>query len=136
MTISQSIIEWLNGYDAVIEDVDTDLLAALQEPAEAYGFFKTPDRIIVPFLDGTREITEYYQFLTRQNSQLDSERIDNQEFLADMEEWVYQKNLAREYPDIIGVRVTNIEVSNSFYVQQSEETEAVYQLSIGITYIR
>jgi hypothetical protein len=133
MTISESIIEWLEGYNLKVLDVETEQLEAV---SEAYGFFKQPERNIEYFIDGSQKITEYYTFLTKQDSNLNIQRVSNGEFLESLEEWVEDKNFNEDFPTLTNGIVTDIAIANSFYVQEQNEETAVYQLSLEIIYIK
>ena len=133
MTISESIIDWLSGYGSTLEIIDTDTLEAETEPN---GMYKNPERNIEYFNDGAGKITEYYTFLTKQNSLTDSQRVSNAQFLENLEEWVENKNFNEDFPTLTNGVVTDIAIANSFYLQDSEEDNATYQLSIEIIYIK
>ena len=133
MTISKSIAKWLRQcpYLSLIEDVDTDCLSA---ELESYGIFKQPSGERESFIDGSSEVTEYYTILTRQSYQLESERVSNQEFMAKVEDWIYQKEIDGELPKIQGIET--VEVANSFYLLETENDEGIYQFTIKVVYAK
>lgn len=133
MTLTKAISEWLqsSGILTVDDDVSTDWLAAA---AESYGLYKQPSNMVTTYIDGDELRTEYYFFLTRQSAQQEIDRRENQEFLEAIEDWVDDKNFHGNYPNIPGIE--SVEITNSFYMQETEGEEAVYQISIGITYTK
>lgn len=134
MTISESIVTWLknNSTISILNDFDTDLI---QAKATAYGIYKAPERNIVEYQDGSQLITEYYMLLARQSSQLENERVNNQKFLSDLETWVDTKNFNFQFPVLAtGLSCQNIGISSTYYLQEEEEEQSTYQLSIEITY--
>ena len=90
--------------------------------------------MVTTYIDGDELRTEYYFFLTRQSAQQEIDRRENQEFLEAIEDWVDDKNFHGNYPNIPGIE--SVEITNSFYMQETEGEEAVYQISIGITYTK
>lgn len=133
MTNAQIIGQWLKTCPnlSLVEDIETDWL---QAAAESYGLYHQPSGARESYLDGSSEVTEYYFFLTRQSAQLEEERVDNTEFLQDLEDWVYLQDIEGNLPDIDGIE--SVKVANSFYMQESDEDEAVYQLSLEIVYMK
>lgn len=136
MTISESIVTWLktNTSISIMSDIETDLLQANNE---SMGLYKAPENIIVEYVDGSKLVTEYYMFLARQSSQLDSDRISNQQFLSNLEEWVDGKNFKKEFPTLVTkYSCENISISSTYYMQEQDEQESIYQLSIEISYLK
>lgn len=130
MTNSELIKEWLRACKFIeIVDIDTDRLEA---QAESMGIYKQATRDVDEYIDGSKLISEYYYFLTRQSAQLESERIGAQEFLSQIEGWVEESEYNEIYPKIPGIE--RVFIANGFYMTDAETDESVYQISIGITY--
>lgn len=130
VTNSEKVKLWLKSCDLVtVEDVDTDRLEA---EVESLGIYKQAQRDVTEYVDGSKVISEYYYFLTRRNAQLETERINSQTFLSMLEDWVEEQNRLGNRPAIAGIE--EVFIANGFYVIDSETDEAVYQVSIGITY--
>ena len=110
MTVSEALKNWLRGCDCVeIVDVDTDRLEA---NAESLGLYKQAQRETTAFLDGSAEITEYYYFLARWPTTLESERINSQTIMSNLESWIENKNMDDELPEVPGVE--KVFVANGF----------------------
>ena len=135
MTITQSVIEWLAGFDGGIEvdeGVNTDMLAA---NAEAYGLFRTPGDVATEFVHGGRDVTTYLNLIVRQPSQTESMRQSNQTWMEQLERWVRSQNTMRRLPALDEVRECfAVAIANSFYMQEQTETESVYQIAIAVHY--
>lgn len=130
VTNSEKIKTWLKSCNLVtVEDVDTDRLEA---QVESLGIYKQAQRDVTEFIDGSKIVSEYYYFLTRRSAQLEAERISSHEFLALVEDWVEEQNKRGNRPSIKGIE--EVFIANGFYMIDSETDEAVYQISIGITY--
>lgn len=137
MTVAECIKEWLSQYEqADISDMATDFV---EGDIGSYAIFKSPNRTENNYLDGSKLITDYYQFFARQPTQNDKERIDNQQFLADLEEWVEEKNFAENYPDLSSAGnyiCEDISISNSATILSQGEINAIYQITISIQYLK
>lgn len=134
MTVSQALVTWLytQGTISIADNIDTDQLAA---SASAYGLYKSPQVDIKQFINGDRDITAHYQFLVRQRSIQDTSRQNNQQWLENLERWVFEQNKARNLPALGSNRTCNsVRIANSFFAQETDEREAVYQLVIAINY--
>lgn len=135
MTITQSVIEWLNGFDGGIEvdeGVNTDMLAA---NAEACGLFRTPGNIATDFVHGGRDVTEHLNLIVRQPSQTESMRRSNQAWMEHLERWVRSQNIRRSLPVLDnGRECFAVAIAGSFYMQEQTETESVYQIAIAVHY--
>lgn len=131
MTVSEAIINWLLKYD--LDEIDTDLLGA---STASYALTKEPTINIKRYLSGKTERTEYYQFTARLDSQLDTERKLNSEWLENLEKWIETQKRNNKMPTIEGAIVTDVFISTSYYVGQNAEDNSVYSLTIGIKYSR
>ena len=131
MTISESIIEWLLGYDASVEGIDTDVLSA---NTTSYALSKEPTINRKKYLSGKVENTEYYQFTARLDSQTNADRVGNTAWLEGLEKWVAKQNKVNNLPLIVDGKVCETFISSSFYLGQTQEDNALYSLTIAIRY--
>lgn len=135
MTLTQSVIEWLAGFDGGIEvdeGVNTDMLAA---NAAAYGLFKTPGNVTTDFVNGGRDVTEYLNLIVRQPSQTETMRQSNQAWMEQLERWVRTRNILRELPVLGDDRECyGVAIAGSFYMQEQTPTESVYQIALAVHY--
>lgn len=97
MTVSESIIRWLYGFGDIEagDRIETD---QLDGEAGSYGLYKQPTKDVVPFVDGSRDVTEYYYLLARQSSKAEASRVDNQAWMESLESWVRQKSRSGDLP--------------------------------------
>lgn len=136
MTVSQAIKQWLykNGTIEIDERINTE---KLDSQAIAYSLSKTPQSQLKKFAGGNELRTEYYMFFARQSSQIETERISNDEFLENLENWVWEKNKERDYPILDKKRTcTNIGISSTYYAYSTEEEETIYTFTISIEYLK
>lgn len=132
MTISQAIVQWLKGYENL--KIDTN---HIQDGADKYGLFKSPSRDTKNFIDTEYEITEYYQFLAKQSFLSDSERKEADEWLEELTYWADDYAYNYEYPELDkGRKIEKIEITGNPYPMETDDKEALYQISLLITYLR
>ena len=134
MSVSEAIIQWLytNTTIDIDKSIDTDQLAA---EAAAYGLYKTPQTVVVPYVNGDRDITAYYSFLVRQKSSQEATRKRSQAWLEDLETWVRTQNRSRVLP-VLGENreCHSVGIANSYTLHDANEKDAVYHLSLAINY--
>lgn len=131
MTVSESIIEWLLGYDASVEGIDTDIVSA---SSTSYALAKEPIINRKKYLSGKVESTEYYQLTARLDSQTNADRVSNTEWLEGIEKWVSDKNKSGDLPQIANATVSEVFISSSFYLGANAENNALYSLTLAIRY--
>lgn len=132
MTISKYIIELLKKNKELEIDMDH-----VQDGSDQYGLFKSPGREVKNYNDGSREITEHYQFLARQATISDTERKEADEWLEDLTYWVDDLAMDYDFPKLDGGRtVIGLSVTGCPYPMESKDDETLYQLALSITYIR
>ena len=135
MTVSESIIKWLQEFDLEehgrMKQIDTDIQGA---KVDSYALIKEPIRNVKSDLSGRKEITEYYTLTARLTSRENRERIHNVGFGEALEEWVADQNAAERYPKIPDAKVKKISVTTPFYLGDTQTNDSVYQLTVQIKY--
>lgn len=133
-SVSQCIIEWLETYGSIsIEDmIETEILP---DELKTYALSKVPTNIYIEYVDGSRQNTEYYTFLTRQSTQYNTNRIKNDVWLNNLEKWIIKQDLENNLPNLDGNRQCDaINISSTFYLFETKERDSVYQLTLSITF--
>lgn len=135
MTVGESLIKWLYGFDGFEKDdlIETD---QLQGETGSYGLYKQPTTNELPFIDGSRQVAEYYYLLTRQSAKANDSRVNNLAWMESLEQWARSQNLKRALPALDGGRRCNsVGIGVSAYMSSTEVTgTAEYQVSITINY--
>lgn len=90
----------------------------------------------MPFVDGSRDVTEYYYLLARQSSKAEASRVDNQAWMESLENWVRQQSRSGNLPQLDGGRTCYaVGVSVSAYMSDAAESgTAEYQITVSINY--
>ena len=132
MTISEYIVGFLNEYEEL--KIDTN---RINDGYDRNGLFKSPSRNVSEKLDGSMEITEFYQFMARQTAISDAERKESDQWLEDLTYWIDDFKLQYQYPPIDGNRqVMGIVITGSPAPLSDADDEIIYQMSLAITYLR
>lgn len=134
MTVSQALIKWLYGYGniEINERIETDILAS---QTMAYALYKEPTATVESFIDGSQMRTEYYTFLARRNTQVESERQDNNAFLEELEDWIDEQNISGNLPQLSGNKFSeDVSVSSGLYLYTNNDSQAIYALTIAIKF--
>lgn len=134
MTISEYIISFLKLCKTI--DIETN---HVQDGSDKYGLFKSPGRDVQQFIDETYRITENYQFIAKQNCTSSYDRVDSDQWLEDVTYWVDDYPWEHDYPSL-GTNdnrtVEMIELTGCPYPMETDGKEALYQMSLSITYLR
>ena len=132
MTISKYVSDFLKTYEEI--DIDTN---HVQDGSDKYGLFKSPSRDFVRRVDGSAQITEYFQFFAAQKSIAESERKEDDEWLEAITYWLDDFQIIYEYPELDGGRrVLDIKVTGSPTPFTDDNKRIVYQMLLSITYER
>lgn len=132
MNISKQVLEWLKECP-YIGDISSFDMNLLQSKDGSAALFKQPSVTVQEFIDGSKQITEYYYFLFNKAAQIKTERLENEEYLRKIEDWIDEQEYNGNYPDI-GHPVDAVSMSNGYYMISFEGNEAKYQLTLGIQY--
>lgn len=134
MTISEYISNFITNYVEGIS-ISTN---HLENGSDKYGLFKSPSRDMKFHIDGSYEISEYYQFYAKQDDISEENRVDSDKFLEDLTYWMDDFSTQYKYPSIDGGRtVTKIEITGCPYlIETVNNSESLYHMSLKITYER
>lgn len=137
MTVSECLRDWLTNYDELnIADIATDFI---ESDEGSFSISKSPNTSVIDYVDGSKLVTEYYQFFARRNTQLDDERVENQQVLNDLEEWVEEQNMEENLPDLsqIGnLTCQEVSITNSATITSQEDDDSIYQITFSIQYLK
>lgn len=133
-TVSEAVISWLGGYPGIgnLETVNTD---QVDPEATSLGLLKAPGTRYQSFVDGSRDVISYYIFRARRPSQENDFRVESQEFLEDLERWVWQQNMLRNLPVLSTGACYAVQIDQASYLLEVTDTgDSVYQLGIEVSY--
>lgn len=131
MTVSESIIKWLQGFQ--MGRIDTDIQKA---DKGRYSLAKEPVQNVKSYLSGRKEYTEHYTIRARLPSLTDADRIANNGFGERLSEWVDEKNRKEEFPLIENAVVSEIKITTPFYMGATATNDSVYEMTIAIKYVK
>lgn len=132
MTISESIITWLQGYEEI--KISTD---RLESAPVAYGLTKVPEHSRHQDVVGDITYTDSFQFAAKLMSQTEQTRIRNQAWFEGLSDWIDEQAAAGNYPALREPLICeDLEASQVYYMGQDGEDakSSIYVLTISITY--
>lgn len=135
MTISEAIIQWLQGFAPVqygkMEQIDTEQ----QSPkVDSYSLVREPVQNVKAYLSGRKVYTDHYTFHACLASQTEADRVDNNGFGETLEAWVRQQNAAENFPKLEKASVQEVGVTTPFCVGKTQSNNYIYQMTIAIKY--
>ena len=131
MTVSESIIKWLYGFD--MNRIDTDIQ---KSGTGTYSLAKEPIQDIKSYLSGRKEYTDYYTIQARLSSQTDADRIANNDFGEKLSKWVKERNKAEDFPLIEDSLVHEITITTPFYMGATSTNDSKYEMTIPVKYVK
>lgn len=131
MTVSESIIKWLQDFN--MERIDTDIQKA---DKGGYSLAKEPVQNVKSYLSGRKEYTDHYTIRARLPSQTDADRIANNKFGENLSAWVDEKNSKEEFPLIEDAVVSEIRITTPFYMGATATNDSIYEMTIAIKYVK
>lgn len=137
MTVGECLKGWLGEYgDLNFSELLTDFMDA---PEGCMALFRSPQKQEKTYLDGSKEVTEYYNFFARKSTLLDETRVENQQLLDDLTEWIENKAYEKDYPDLSqagNLACEDITVNGASAINSQEDDNAIYQITIAIQYLK
>ena len=137
MTVGECLKDWLSEYGGLnFSELLTDFIDA---PEGCMALFRSPQKQENTYLDGSKNVTEYCNFFARKSTQLDEERVENQQLLDDLTEWIENKAFEEDYPDLSQVgnlTCEDITVNGTSAINSQEDDNAIYQITIAIQYLK
>lgn len=137
MTVGECLKDWLGEFDGLnFSELLTDFMDA---PEGCMALFRSPQKQEMAYLDGSKDITEYYNFFARKSTLLDETRVENQQLLDDLTEWIENKAFEEDYPDLSQVgnlTCEDITVNGASAINSQEDDNAIYQVTIAIQYLK
>lgn len=137
MTVGECLKDWLGEFDGLnFSELLTDFMDA---PEGCMALFRSPQKQEKAYLDGSKDITEYYNFFARKSTLLDETRVENQQLLDNLTEWIENKAFEENYPDLSQVgnlTCEDITVNGASAINSQEDDNAIYQVTIAIQYLK
>ena len=135
MTVSESIISWLKEFNPAeywkIKHIGTEQ----QSPnVDSYSLVRAPVQNVKAYVSGKKVFTDHYTIQARLSSQTDADRIDNNGFGEALENWVRDKDMKGDFPQLSEAKVQSVSITTPFYVGRTETNNYVYQMTIAIKY--
>lgn len=130
--ITQAINKWLLQYDPIkeIAEIHTE---KLPDEIETLALQRTGvENLPLKYITEKGWYRQYqYALLLKSASEDDIQRINNLDWLDDLNDWIDEQNRARKYPEIKDKQVKEVICANAItYETNEDESISVYYLQI------
>ena len=136
MTVSSAIIKWLKTFNPEeywkMKHIDTDLMHGDVD----YALIKEPVRNVKSYMSGKKVITDHYMIMARLPNISNSDCIDNNGYGEALEDWVFEQDKVKNFPQIPDATVSQISVTTPFVAGKIETGNIVYQMTEAIKYVK
>ncbi len=136
MTVSSAIIKWLKTFNPEeywkMKHIDTDLMHGDVD----YALIKEPVRNVKSYMSGKKVITDHYMIMARLPNISNSDCIDNNGYGEALEDWVFEQDKVKNFPQIPDATVSQISVTTPFVAGKIETGNIVYQMTVAIKYVK
>lgn len=136
MTVSESIIQWLQTFDMdayqKLTQIDTDLMHGDVD----YVLVKEPVTTVKRWLSGAEVHKDHYQICARLDTMTNDDCIENGAWLEALADWIHQQDRDGNYPVLERAVVRQMGVSTPFYMGATSDGKAIYQMTIYIEYMK
>ena len=127
--VKENLIKWLSQFPNF--QLDEVIQSEITNGDESYGVSKEPQTIVEKFIDGSMKVTEYYSFIGKRLISNNQQRVKNDKFFEEFENWIHKQDL----PDL-GEKIIcdELNISSSNYLQSNDSTYGLYVFTIELEY--
>ena len=121
--MDKSINDWLLQYDKIKEIAEMIHTEELPDEENTLALQRNGvEELKLRYLNDKGWYRQYqYVLLLKSNSEDDLQRLDNLDWLDDLSNWIHQKNITRDYPELKNMKVKKISCSNAITYETSED---------------
>ena len=117
------INEWLLQYDKIKEIAEMIHTEELPDETETLALQRSGvEDLPLKYINDKGWYRQYlYVLLLKSNSENDLQRLDNLDWLDDLSNWIHQKNVSRDYPDLKNRKIKKISCANAVTYETNED---------------
>lgn len=117
------INEWLLQYDKITEIAEMIHTEELPDEVETLALQRRGvEELPLRYINSKGWYRQYqYVLLLKSNSEDDLQRLDNLDWLDDLTNWIYEKNISRDYPKLDNKKVKKVSCANAVTMETSED---------------
>ena len=117
------INEWLLQYDKITEIAEMIHTEELPDEVETLALQRRGvEELPLRYINSKGWYRQYQDvLLLKSNSEDDLQRLDNLDWLDDLTNWIYEKNISRDYPKLDNKKVKKVSCANAVTMETSED---------------
>lgn len=121
--VDKVINEWLLQYDKIKEIAEMIHTEELPDETETLALQRSGvEDLPLKYINDKGWYRQYqYVLLLKSNSENDLQRLDNLDWLDDLSNWIHQKNVSRDYPDLKNRKIKKISCANAVTYETNED---------------
>lgn len=117
------INEWLLQYDKIKEIAEMIHTEELPDEIETLALQRSGvEDLPLKYINDKGWYRQYqYVLLLKSNSENDLQRLDNLDWLDDLSNWIHQKNISKDYPNLKNRKIKKISCANAVTYETNED---------------
>ena len=121
--MDKSINDWLLQYNKIKEIAEMIHTEELPDEEKTLALQRNGvEELKLRYLNDKGWYRQYqYVLLLKSNSEDDLQRLDNLDWLDDLSNWIHQKNITRDYPELKNMKVKKISCANAITFETSQD---------------
>ena len=121
--MDQVINEWLLTYQKMKEIAEMIHTEELPDEIETLALQRSGvEELPLKYINEKGWYRQYqYVLLLKSNSEDDLQRLDNLDWLDDLSNWIHQKNISRDYPELKNMKVKKVSCANAITYDTNED---------------
>lgn len=108
------------------------------DSAVNYGITVDSDNVIKKFISGGGKCEYNFALFVRKFAKQDAERLQNNEFMERLQDWISEQNAAKNFPVMpAGCTPTKLSAENGMLFERDKtNTTGLYQIQFKLCYIK
>lgn len=121
--MEKAINDWLLGYEKIKEIAEMIHTEELPDETDTLALQRSGvESLPLRYINEKGWYKQYqYVLLLKSNSEDDIQRLNNLDWLDDLSNWIHQKNVSRDYPEIKNMKVRKVSCANAITYETSED---------------
>lgn len=117
------INEWLLEYEKIKEIAEMIHTEELPDETETLALQRSGvEELPLRYVNSRGWYRQYqYVLLLKSNSEVDEQRLNNLDWLDELSNWIHQKNVSRDYPELKNRKVKKVSCANAVTMETSED---------------
>jgi len=121
--MEEAINKWLLEYKPIKEIAEMIHTEELPDETDTLALQRSGvESLPLKYINEKGWYRQYqYVLLLKSNSEDDLQRLNNLDWLDDLSNWIHQKNISRDYPELKNMKVKKVSCANAITYETSED---------------